>query len=225
MLLLREWTNKQILSQAFGLTTKNLQVNGIDYENWETEASELTFSLKLLWSALCYPGRIRSCLALICGFYPSSKKATEQFDESLDGKIQALRLQQVEMSSIVAERRRKAPDQAKGLEDNLEMMKEAMEWDIEVDEQGRPRMVEDVGGVVLNSERESHLEDCLVPWHHLVLMLMYAVSVGLPPRHEETIETYKKTLTNLNEVLSVSDPFFKYLAWDDVPITSLVCAS
>jgi len=28
--------------------------------------------------------------------------------------------------------------------------------------------------------------------------------IGLPPRHDETIETYKKTLTNLNEVLSVS---------------------
>jgi hypothetical protein len=39
------------------------------------------------------------------------------------------------------------------------------------------------------------------------------MNIGLPPRHDETIQTYKTTLSNLNEVLTVSipPPTFRFL--------------
>lgn len=61
---------------------------------------------------------------------------TEQFDEGLDRKLLALQREQVEWSSVIAERRRKAPGQAKDLEDMLENIKESLEWDVDMDEEG-----------------------------------------------------------------------------------------
>ncbi|KAG7553651.1 hypothetical protein FFLO_02936 [Filobasidium floriforme] len=113
--------------------------------------------------------------------YEDCKEApTEQFDEGLDRKLLALQREQVEWSSVIAERRRKAPGQAKDLEDMLENIKESLEWDVDMDEaeaEGEGKEKEGGEEMMLDPER-------------------------LPPRHEETIETYKKTLINLNEVLS-----------------------
>jgi hypothetical protein len=80
---------------------------------------------------------------------------TEQFDESLDRTLQALAREQVEWRSIVAERRRKAPDQVKGLEDVLEGIKEGLEWDAEADEEGEKRKEEEESGRKVDPERES----------------------------------------------------------------------
>jgi hypothetical protein len=56
----------------------------------------------------------------------------------------------------VAERRRKAPGQAKDLEDTLEAIKEGLEWDFEVDEKegGRGAEREEDEGMALDLERE-----------------------------------------------------------------------
>jgi hypothetical protein len=84
---------------------------------------------------------------------------TEQFDESLDRTLQALAREQVEWRSIVAERRRKAPDQVKGLEDVLEGIKEGLEWDAEADKEadkeGEKRKEEEESGRKVDPERES----------------------------------------------------------------------
>lgn len=140
---------------------------------------------------------------------------TEQFDESLDRTLQALAREQVEWRSIVAERRRKAPDQVKGLEDVLEGIKEGLEWDVEAGEEGEKRE-EEKSGRKVDPERElrsARLSYTFIPLLILLrspadfLNLKYsAINVGLPPRHNETIQTYKTTLSNLNEVLTVSIP-------------------
>lgn len=82
---------------------------------------------------------------------------TEQFDEGLDRKLLALQREQVEWSSVIAERRRKAPGQAKDLEDMLENIKESLEWDVDMDEteaEGEGKEKEDAEEMMLDPERE-----------------------------------------------------------------------
>ena len=138
------------MNQAFKSIARNLQVNGIEFEKWSERECDRVFMDLGGPTQHSY-----DTSPLLSSWARPDLTDVEQFDENLDRRLQALRREQVEWSSIVAERRRKAPDQAKGLEDNLEMMKEAMEWDIDVDENGRAR--EDVDAedtVVLNPERE-----------------------------------------------------------------------
>lgn len=91
---------------------------------------------------------------------------TEQFDEGLDRKLLALQREQVEWSSVIAERRRKAPGQAKDLEDMLENIKESLEWDVEMDEEGagEGEEKEKEGGeeMLLDPEREWSERRCNV---------------------------------------------------------------
>lgn len=92
----------------------------------------------------------------------------------------------------------------------LENIKESLEWDVDMDEtegDGERKDKEDGEEMMLDPEREYPERRCNV--QDTTLKQVYSSfpvfgSTGLPPRHEETIETYKKTLINLNEVLSVS---------------------
>jgi hypothetical protein len=92
----------------------------------------------------------------------------------------------------------------------LENIKESLEWDVDMDEvEGEGEGKDKEGGeeMLLDPEREWSERKCNVQDTTLKQVCSsFPVfgSTGLPPRHEETIETYKKTLNNLNEVLSVS---------------------
>lgn len=101
---------------------------------------------------------------------------TEQFDESLDRTLQALAREQVEWRSIVAERRRKAPDQVKGLEDVLEGIKEGLEWDAEVDEEEERREEEEESGRKVDPERESRSRPLLLPTKRTLVVLFLLVA-------------------------------------------------
>lgn len=154
----------KIVKEALDMSIPNLRVNGHNYEEYlECESNPNVFNIpshahKQTWFA--------------------SFPVTEQFDESLDRHLQALQREQVEWRSVVAERRRKAPDQVKALEDMLEAIREGLEWDEE--------MV-----VTSHPESDQGEEPSTVD------------PTRLPERHQESVSTYKHALQNLNQVLTV----------------------
>jgi hypothetical protein len=156
--MLRGW--RQILADAFEATIPNLRVNGHNYEEYlEREHSNPQYSSSSP-THRSYPLTISSTV-------------TEQFDESLDRTLQALAREQVEWRSIVAERRRKAPDQVKGLEDVLEGIKEGLEWDVDVDEDREKREEEEESRRKVDPERESSVKSpCLYPRNRSRLFLL-----------------------------------------------------
>ncbi|KAK4685525.1 hypothetical protein P7C73_g4624, partial [Tremellales sp. Uapishka_1] len=108
--------------------------------------------------------------------YENFVDATEPFDEILDRRIWALDTERLQWVLTVADRRTKVPGDIHRLEENLEDRREAAEWLPD----------EDKGVQGLGPQGRK------------------AADIPPPPRHTETVETFKTVVSNLSELIAAA---------------------